>query len=405
MVQSTEAKGPKVRRRSAGEGSVYEYRGGHRGAITWTGADGKRHRRVVSGRTAAEARAKLDDLRRDLRLGTLTPSRASLTVGAYLADWIERDRTRVRPSTWRGREVHVRCYLIPALGRRPLSKLTASDVESALSTFLASGRPDRPAKRGRGRQNAGGVSPQTVRHIRTTLRRALGDAVRDGLAGRNAAADARPPYQPHRPITYLSAHDIRRLLDATRDDEYGPLYALAATTGLRLGELLGLSWGDVWSDRLTVRRSLARAHGNGWELAEPKSARSRRTIPLAMAARQAIETQRTRRRFASNAAGTAWQDRDGLVFTNAVGRPLDPSAVSRTFGKARERARVPRVRFHDLRHSAATTLLAQGVPLAVISEWLGHSGIAITAAAYAAVVPELMTDAADAMDRALGGEA
>jgi integrase len=393
----------KVRRRSAGEGAVYPFRGGHRGAITWTDPDGTRHKRTVQGRTADEARAKLDDLRRDLRLGTLAPAGPALTVGEYLAGWIVRDRMRVRPATWRGRESHVRVYLIPSLGRIALARLTAADVERALSTFLVDGRPDRPAKRTRGRQNAAGISAQTVRHIRTTLRRALGDAVRDGLSGRNAAADSRPPYLPHRPITYLSSRDLARLLDATTDDEYGPVYALAATTGLRLGELLGLSWADVADGRLTVRRSLARAHGNGWELAQPKSARSRRTIPLPARARQALETQRTRQRFAEKAAGTAWANQDGLVFTDAAGRPLRPEAVSRDFGKARDRTGVPRIRFHDLRHSAVTTLLAAGVPLAVISEWLGHSGIAITASAYAAVVPELLTDAADAMDRALGG--
>ena len=390
------------RRRSPGEGSVFPYRGGHRGAIRWTDPDGTRHSRTVDGRTAAEARDKLDDLRRELRLGTLA-SGPALTVGDYLTGWIVRDRARVRPSTWRGREMHVRCYLVPALGKYPLPRLTAADVETVLSTFLVSGRPDRPAKRGRGRQNAGGVSAQTVRHIRTTLRRALGDAARDGLTARNAAADARPPYLPHRPITYLSTRDVRRLIDGTAEDEYGPIYAVAATTGLRLGELLGLAWADVTADRLTVRRSLARTHGNGWDLAEPKSARSRRTIPLPLAARQALETQRTRQRFARNAAGNAWQDAAGLVFTDAVGRPLRPEAVSRAFGKARDRLGIPRVRFHDLRHSAATTLLAAGVPLAVISEWLGHAGIAITASTYAAVVPELLTDAADAMDKALGG--
>ena len=128
------------------------------------------------------------------------------------------------------------------MGGVSLARLTAADVERALSAFLVSGRPERPAKRTRGRQNAAGISPQTVRHIRTTLRRALGDAVRDGLAGRNAAADAKPPYLPHRPITYLSARDVRRLIDGTADDEFGPIYALAATTGLRLGELLGLTW-------------------------------------------------------------------------------------------------------------------------------------------------------------------
>ena len=399
MAQSTARK---VRRRSAGEGSVYRNGDRWAGALTWTDPDGTRHRRIVTGRTSDEARDKLDELRRELRLGTLT-SGPTLTVGEYLAGWIERDRVRVRPSTWRGHESHVRVYLIPSIGRIPLARLSAADVERALSAFLVSGRPERPAKRTRGRQNAAGISPQSVRHIRTTLRRALADAVRDGLTGRNAAADSRPPYLPHRPIAYLSARDLTKLLDGTADDAFGPIYALAATTGLRLGELLGLAWGDVTDGTLTVRRALARGYGNAWQLAEPKSARSRRTIPLPARARLAIETQRTRQRFARNAAGTAWQDRDGLVFTDAIGRPLDPSRVSREFSKARDRLGIPRVRFHDLRHSAATTLLAAGVPLAVISEWLGHSGIAITASAYAAVVPELLTDAADAMDRALGG--
>jgi integrase len=394
----------KDRRRSPGEGSVYPFRGGHRGVINWTDPDGTRHRRTVRGATADDTRAKLDDLRRDLRLGTLAPAGPALTVGEYLATWIERDRIRVRPSTWRGRESHVRVYLIPALGRLPLGRLTAADVERALSAFLVSGRPQRPAAGARiGRTNPGGISAQTVRHIRTTLRRALAEAVRDGLAGRNAAAESRPPYLPHRPITYLSARDLARLLDVTRDDEYGPIYALAATTGLRLGELLGLSWADVADGRLTVRRSLARAHGNGWELTQPKSARSRRTIPLPARARQAIETQRTRQRFAQNAAAAAWANRDGLVFTDSVGRPLRPEILSRAFQKARDAAGVPRVRFHDLRHSAATALLTAGVPLVVVSEWLGHSGVAITAASYAAVVPELLTEAAEAMDRALGG--
>jgi integrase len=398
-----ESTAPKVRRRSSGDGSVYQNGERWRGAVTWTDADGTRHRRTVTGRSSADARAKVDALRHDLSLGTLAPAGPALTVGDYLLGWVERDRIRVRPSTWRKRESHVRVYLVPALGRIALARLSAADVERALSAFLVEGRPDRPATRTRGRQNLAGISPQTVRHIRTTLRRALADAVRDGLAGRNAAAESRPPYLPHRPITYLAARDLAQLLDATTDDAYGPLYALAATTGLRLGELLGLSWADVTDGRLTVRRSLSLAHGNGWELAEPKSARSRRTIPLPARARQALETQRTRQRFAEKAAGTAWANRDGLVFTDVVGRPLRPESVSRDFGKARDRVAVPRIRFHDLRHSAATALLTAGVPLVVVSEWLGHSGVTITAASYAAVVPELLTDDADAMDRALDG--
>ncbi len=388
----------KVRRRSAGEGSVYATARGWRGAVTWTDPDGTRHRRFVSGRTSDEARGKLDKIRNDLRLGLVAPS-GSVTVGDYLGGWIERHRTRVRPSSWLTAESYVRVYLIPALGRRPLARLTAADVETALAAFLRDGRPVQAGDK-RSRRPVSGV---TARHVRATLRRALSDAVRAGLVGRNVAADAAPPYVEHRPITYLSARDLARLLDATADDDLGPLYALAATTGLRRGELLGLTWADVADGRLTVRRAMGRVKANGWGLGEVKSARSRRTIPLPARARQAIETTRTRQLFAHKAAGTEWQDRDGLVFTDAVGRPLLPEYVSHRFARDCARTGVPRIRFHDLRHSAATTLLAAGVPLAVISEWLGHSGIAITASAYAAVVPELLTDAADAMDRALGG--
>ncbi len=155
-----------------------------------------------------------------------------------------------------------------------------------MARFVAGGQA-------KGRRNAPGgrpprpVSPVTVRHVRATLRRALADAVRDGRVGRNAAADARPPYVPHRPVGYMSAPDVRRLLDATRDDPLGPIFALAASTGLRLGELLGLAWPDVdfAAGTVTVRRSLARGRIERWELAQPKTATSRRTIPLPSIAR------------------------------------------------------------------------------------------------------------------------
>ena len=388
----------RTRSRSAGEGSVYRTTDGRwRGAVTWTEPDGARHRRTVSGSTALEARTRLDELRRKLRLGTLAQS-AHGTLAEYLIPWLERDRSRVRPSTWRSRELHVRCYLIPALGNRALARLSAADVEQALATFVRSGRPSL-AGQPRGKP----IAPMTARHIRATLRRALGEAQRAELVGRNAAADATPPYTPHRPVEYLRADDARRLLDATQKDELGPLYALAATSGLRLGELLGLAWSDLdlAEGTLTVRRSLAEARDGGWALAEPKSARSRRTIPLAAIARDALRRRQAQQAADKSAAGTAWQDRDGLIFTDSVGRPMRPDRVQHGFARARMAAGLPRIRFHDLRHTAATLMLAEGVPLAVISELLGHSGIAITASHYAAVVPQLRLEAADAMDRAL----
>ncbi|HEY4189340.1 MAG TPA: tyrosine-type recombinase/integrase [Candidatus Limnocylindrales bacterium] len=400
MPKST---GPSTRRRSAGEGSVYETPDGRwRGRITWTEPDGSQQRRYVRGRTSAEARDRLDELRNRLKVGTLAPTSTG-TLGEYLAGWIERHRDQVRPSTWRTAELYVRVYLTPALGRIPLGRLTAADVERALASFVRSGRPiaagdPRPPRP---------VSPVTAGHVRAILRAALGDAARAGLVGRNVAADAKPPHVPHRPIAYLSSEEVGRLLDVTADDPLGPLYAIAASTGLRRGELVALRWTDVdlAAGTLTVSRSIARNDAGGWSAAETKSARSRRTLPLGSMTRHAFERQRRRQAAAKLAAGSTWQDRAGLVFTDAVGRPVLPEHVSHAFDGARTRAGLPTATLHQLRHTAATMLLAEGIPLAVISEWLGHSGIGVTIAHYAAVVPALHRQAADALDRALGSRA
>ncbi|PZR61221.1 MAG: site-specific integrase [Chloroflexi bacterium] len=381
-----------ARRRSAGEGSIYQALDGRwRGAIAWTEPDGRRLRRVVAGRTAAEARGKLDELRARLRTGTLEPAGTG-NLGDYLSGWVERERQRLRPSTWRQREQYTRCYLVPALGRRALVQLTPADVERMTAGLIASGR-----------------SPQTASHARVILRRALADAQRDGLIARNVAALARPPRVTGRTIEpgrdYLTAAQLRILLSAAAVHPVGPLVTVAATTGLRQGELLGLSWDDLdaAASTLTVRRALALAWGGGMELAEPKTGRSRRTVHLPALASAALERQRDLQATAREAAGTAWQDRDRLIFTDAVGRPLYRTAVHRTFHELLTVAGLPSIPFHGLRHSAATALLTAGVPLRVVSDLLGHSGITITSDYYAHVEHSLRRDAADAMDRALGG--
>ncbi len=396
------------RRRSPGEGSVYKVDGGRRwrGAATWTEPDGTQRKRIVTGRTQQEARDKLDELRRELHLGTPQPKGRAPKVGEYLAEWIERNRARVRPSTWAVREQHVRLWLIPALGKITLSRLSPADVERALAGFLKDGRPHPEAgKEGRGRRRS--VSPLTVRHVRATLRMALSDAERDRLVNRNAAGRARPPRVPYTPIAYLDAAQVRRLLDATREHEHGPLYGLLVGSGLRLGEALGLSWADVDQEAgtLRVRQSMALRADRTYGLAEPKTAKSRRTVPLTAMAREALRTQRIRQAEWRLAAGLAWQDRDGLVFTDSLGRTLEPPVVSRAFAGDAKAAGLPGTRLHSLRHTYATLALSQGVGLATVAELLGHSGVSITAQHYAAIVPALKVDAAAAVDRALSGTA
>lgn len=392
-----------ARRRSPGEGSVYPTKDGRwRGAVTWTNPDGSQGRRFVSGATQGEARAKVDDLRHKLRIGTVPAAGPTTTVADYLGEWLERDRMRVRPSTWLSHERHVRLYLIPLLGRISLERLAPSDVEHALTHLLRQGRPPTADERGAGVASHPPVDPRTANHVRATLRTALSDAVREGLVVRNAARDARPPYVPHKEIAYLGAADARKLIEGTRDLDYGPIYAVAVTTGLRLGELLALRWHDVTPTTLAVRGAMSAQIEGGYALGDTKTAKSRRTIPLPATAREALEVQRTRQTAHQAAAGRAWQDRLGLVFTDEAGQALTPRRVSGRFHDDVRRLDIPPVRFHDLRHSAATLMLAEGVPLVVVSEWLGHSSVATTAAFYVAVVPELKQNAAAAMDRALG---
>lgn len=377
----------RVRKRANGEGSIYAYRAGWRAALTWTDRDGQQRRRVVSGKTQGEVRRALTRLRDDLDRGQEPVAPA--TVRSFLAEWLEASRQRVRPATWRQYETAVRIYLGPALGRLELSRLTPSDVERMTGGLVASGR-----------------SPRTAALARTILRRALADAQRDGKVHRNVAALARPPRVPTRSLEagrdYLDGAQLRRLVSESKLHPLGPLVAVAATTGLRLGELLGLTWADVdlVAGTLAVRRSLARSW-DGWALSEPKTARSRRTINLPAAAIAALERQHGLQAAARERVGSAWQDRAGLAFTDAVGRPLRPDDVNHAFHRLLEAAGLPHVPFHGLRHSAATAMLAGGVPLKVVSDQLGHSTITVTADRYAGVVPAQRREAASAIDRAL----
>jgi integrase len=401
MAEST----GKARRRANGEGSTYRTAEGRwRGAVAWTDVQGERRRKVVSGRTQAEVRRAIAEARVGLDRG-LAPASPS-TVAAFLAGWLEASKPRIRTSTWRGYAQCVRLYIVPAIGRRELAKLTPSDVEAMTAGMMKSGR-----------------SPRTAALTRVILRRALQDAQRDELVHRNAAALARPPRVPTRALRvghdYLEPEQLRKLVDVARIHPLGPLVTLAALTGLRQGEVLGLTWGDVdlEAGTLTVRRSMARtwnaAGADVRALAEPKTARSRRSIDLPRTAIAALERRRGVQAVHRERAGAAWQDRDQLVFTDEVGRPLSPHAVTghapkpgqgaSGFHELLEAAGLPHIPFHGLRHSAATALLAAGVPIKVVSEQLGHSTITITADRYAGVVPSQRREASEAMERAIGG--
>lgn len=382
-----------------GEGSIYETgrRAGTRPGAPrrWRGSlitrdprTGQQTRHFVSGKTYEQVDKKLADLRREIEAKGRPSPRT--TVAAYLTDWIAARRDRVSPATWRECERHVRSYIVPSIGGLRLADLRASDVDRLLAGIGRAGHP------------------MTAHHVRSTLRRALYDAQRDGLVQINAASLARAPRVERREMRVLTASETAQLLAGTADDDAGPAIAIAATTGLRRGELLGLSWRDVTDldgprPTLTVRRSMARAPEGGFELAETKTDKSRRTLMLGATAVRALRVQRARQEMARRVAGELWQNRDNLILTDVLGRPLPGRVLTAAFAAALARLGLPRVRLHDLRHGVASLLLGQGVPMKLVSEQLGHSTVVLTLDTYSHVSREQRQQTADAIERALGG--
>jgi integrase len=244
--------------------------------------------------------------------------------------------------------------------------------------------------------NALPLSPVSVGHVRSVLRTALAHAMRAGLLERNVAALAEAPRIRQRERRWLSAAEARRLLDATADDRLHALYVLALTTGMRQGELLALSWDDIDEGTVTVRASLARIDGE-WVRLTPKTDRGQRTIVLTAEASAALADHR--RRMAAERTPD-WRYH-GLVFTTARGEPIHGSNLIPPLRAYLASEGLPAITWHDLRHSAASVMLAAGVPLRVIADILGHSTIRITADLYAHVGPELQRDAAERVSAAL----
>lgn len=254
------------------------------------------------------------------------------------------------------------------------------------------------------RQAGGGLSPRSIQYIHATLRAALGVAERWGLIARNVAELTEPVTVRGRQVQPFAPDEIDRLLEVCASDRLGAFYTIAMAFGFRPGEALGLSWPDVDLDGphpcVHVRRSLKKGRRRAPGARRTEDIPPRRTIPLPAVAVSALRDHRRRQREERLAAGPRWREH-GLVFTTTVGTPVDVAAASRRFGRLQDDAGVTRHRLYDTRHTAASLLLAQGVAARVVMEVLGHSTYQLTMDTYSRVMPTLLQDAADAMDRAL----
>jgi integrase len=340
----------------------------------------------VYAKTRKDAGEALTRMLTERDTGTAPTTAGKQTVEAYLTRWLARIKPKVRPTTHRHYTWMVNDHIVPELGGIRLQRLSSDDVDRAMANRLAAG-----------------LSPRSVHHMRAVLRTALTRALRDRLVAHNVAKETDPPKVERAHVKSLTPEEARTFLEGIGADRLEALYRVALAVGLRSGEALGLRWEDIDLDarRLHVTYALQRVDGR-LVMVEPKTERSRRTVPLPEVVVDALRRHRRRQLQDRLLAGARWRE-TGLVFTTTIGTPLDHSSVSKAFHAALTAAGVRRIRFHDLRHSCASLLLAQGVPARVVMEVLGHSTITLTMNTYSHVIPALLDDAAAAMDRALGG--
>jgi len=357
-------------------------------------ADNKRIRQWHSGFTSEKAAEKARTaLLKSLDDGAyVAPS--SESVAAYLDRWLAAMPVTVRPSTASLYRTLVEAYVKPRLGQGRLADLSAPALNAFYADLLTSGR-----RRG---AVAAPLSATSVHNVHRVVHRALADAVRWGLLARNVADFADPPKTSTPEARVWGTEQLRAFLVAVEADRLAGLWRLAAMTGMRRGELVGLRWADIDLEAGRVKvAQVATMVGASVRYGEPKTRTSRRSIALDAGTLTALKGHRKRQLEERLAWGTAWTD-TGLVFTHEDGRALMPPHVTRIFGRLVAAAGLPELTLHGLRHSHITALLRAGQPIRVVSARAGHSSPAITLGVYAHVLPGDDEAAAVAAAKALG---
>jgi integrase len=307
-----------------------------------------------------------------------------LTVARFLLQtWLPRKRVSLRPSTWDGYRRNIELHVVPHIGRLPLRRLRGVHIDSLYAELLANGRAD----------GKGGLDPKSVLEVHVILHRALRDAARQGLVVRNVVDDAEPPKRrrPRSDVRAWNAEQLQAFLKMAKSDRLFPAFWLAANTGMRRSELLGLRWEDVdlAGGSLSISRSLVSV---SYELHESrgKTRNSRRSVDLDAATVQVLEQWRDQ---LQTELGRPVAE-DDFLFCSPTGTPTHPDRFTQIFNKLVARAGVSRRRLHDLRHTHATLLLKAGVPIKVVSERLGHATPGFTMATYQHVLPGMQAEAA-----------
>lgn len=344
----------------------------------------------------AEAREALTKLRREVDVQSFVPP-AKQSFREYRDGWLEGLPTSgLRPSTVDG---YRRCllYVPTSLGAKRLDRVTAGDLDRLYSELPARGR----------RQRDGGLSQRSVRYVHVVIQKSLGDAVRKGELARNVAIAASPPRAKATKapeMQWWTPEQLRTFLGQTADERLGPLFRVAAMTGMRRGEVCGLRWSDIDLEkgRIEVRQQLLALQGVLSFSERMKTDHGLRSIDLDPATVAVFKSQRARQAADRLALGSGYSDA-GLVFAEPDGSPVDPESVAKVFDRRVARSGLPRLRFHDLRHTHVAHLIAAGEQPLLIAKRLGHHSASFSLDRYGHLFETAGSQAASAVASMVDG--
>jgi len=369
-----------TRKRGQNEGSIYKRKDGLWVAqVTIQGKHTSKYFKLQS-----EASKWLHNTRTQIQDG-LTLAGAQTTLKDFLEHWLRAYASSVRPNTFRSYAGVIHHHILPALGNIKLNDLRTDQIQILYNN-----------------ETANGMSPKMVQYIHSVLRRALNFALRWGLLVRNPAIGAIRPKPSKVEMKTLNSDQVRVFLSAAKGTRNEALFWVAVSTGLREGEILGLKWSDLdWKTKhLQIKRQVQRLKGEGLVLVEPKSSASKRMVVLSSATMAVLQKHLNYQQDEKMITKEKWQEND-LIFPSTIGTPLDPSHMNRDYKNVLKRAGLPDLRFHDLRHTAATLMLQQGIHPKIVQERLGHSNISLTMDTYSHVLPSMQEEAAEKMDEIL----
>ncbi len=371
-----------AKKRGNHEGSIYKRKNGTwRTQITIEGI-----RIGSSFKTQHEARAWIIDMRNQINAG-LSMNGRDINLQSFLNNWLETILNSRAISTYDRYKWVVEHRINPILGDVKVSDLSPDRIQNAYR-----------------KMKNNGLSNHAILQSHKVLNVALNHAIKMGLMGRNPCKGTTPPKPIYREMKFYDEHQVKLLLDAAKmiDDRLYPFFYITVHSGLRQSELTGLKWEDInWeSNTLQVKRQVLFRAGKNFQFTKPKSRSGNRTLIMGNKAMEILTLQKQMLEYHKKEKMEEWEDLN-LIFPSKVGTPMMPCNIRRSFSRLVKIAQLPKIRFHDLRHTAASLMLNHGIPLLVASKRLGHSKPSITLDIYGHLLPSKQKEAAHLLDQLL----